>query len=123
MGSHPVNLIVRFMLEVTALISCGIWGWNQGKNELIHYILAIGIPILMAFIWGTFAVPNDPSRSGKAPVVTTGFIRLLIELLFFGFATWALYSLDHVSLSYVFGITTLIHYLASYDRVKWLLSR
>jgi len=123
MGSHPVNLIVRFLLEISALIAGGLWGWNWGDNVWMHYLLAIGIPVLMASIWGIFAVPEDPSRSGKSPVITPGIIRLMIEFSFFGFACCALYDLNYMPLSYVFGIITIIHYIASYDRVLWLLSR
>ncbi|MGB5508782.1 MAG: YrdB family protein, partial [Robiginitalea sp.] len=69
MGSHPANLILRFLLEIIALISLGIWGWNQSESWF-RFVLAIGIPGIIAVIWGTFAVPNDPSRSGSAPVTT-----------------------------------------------------
>ena len=79
MGSHPANLILRFLLEIMALISLGIWGWKQSESWF-RLVLAICIPVVLAVIWGTFAVPNDPSRSGFAPVITSGFIRLMIEL-------------------------------------------
>ena len=83
MGSHPANLILRFLLEIIALISLGIWSWKQSESWF-RLVLAIGIPIIAAIIWGIFAVPNDPSRSGAAPVVTAGFIRLIIEFGIFG---------------------------------------
>ena len=63
MGSHPINLAIRFLLEITALITMGFWGWRQSEGWF-RYILALIIPILAAVVWGTFAVPNDPSRSG-----------------------------------------------------------
>lgn len=122
MGSHPINLIIRFLLEVAALISAGMWGWRQSDGWL-RFVLAIGIPIVLATIWGTFAVPDDPSRSGVAPVVTPGFVRLLIELSFFAFATWALYDMGMTRYSLVLGIIVLLHYAVSYDRISWLLSQ
>jgi len=122
MGSHPINLIVRFLLEISALVSAGMWGWKQGDGWL-RFLLAIGIPIVLATIWGTFAVPNDPSRSGRAPVVTPGVIRLLIELGFFAFATWSLYDIGLNNASWALGIIVVLHYLISYDRVRWLLSQ
>jgi hypothetical protein len=72
-------------------------------------------------IWGTFAVANDPSRSGNAPVPVSGIVRLGIEFLFFSFASWALYNMESIRLSMVFGIVVLAHYLISYDRIYWLL--
>lgn len=122
MGSHPVNLLVRFLLEISGLVSLGIWGWKQSDGWL-RFVLAIGIPIIFAAIWGTFAVPEDPSRSGKAPVVTPGIIRLVIEIGFFACATWTLYDMGLHKVSLTFGIIVVVHYLISYDRIKWLMSK
>lgn len=122
MGSHPVNLAVRFLLELTALLATGIWGWRQGE-EWIRFVLALGIPVILATIWGTFAVPDDPSRSGSAPIVVPGIIRLAIELAIFAFATWALHDLGTTKLSLIFGIIVTIHYIISYDRIVWLVMR
>ena len=122
MGSHPINLAIRFILELSALASTGIWGWRQSDGWL-RIVFAIGIPIILAAIWGTFAVPNDPSRSGSSPIATPGIVRLLLELVFFAFATWALYDIGFVKLSLVFGISTIAHYIISFDRILWLISQ
>ena len=122
MGSHSVNLILRFLLEIMALISLGIWGWEQSESWF-RLVIAFGLPIILAVIWGTFAVPNDPSRSGSAPIITPGFIRLIIEYGIFGFAVWSLHDMGYDTLSLIFGIVVLGHYLISYDRVLWLLSK
>lgn len=119
MGSHPHNLALRFILEITALICIGIWGWNK-SDGILKYVLAIGLPVLFAAIWGIFAVPGDPSRSGQTVIVTPGVIRLVIELGIFAAATWALYDQGNQKFSYVFGAVVIIHYIISYDRVGWL---
>ncbi|MEZ4926841.1 MAG: YrdB family protein [Saprospiraceae bacterium] len=122
MGSHPINLALRFLLELSALISVGMWAWRQNDGWL-KYVLAIGIPLVLAAIWGTFNVPNDPSRSGAAPVVTPGVIRLAIELGIFALATWALYDMGWTKAGLAFGVIVLLHYVVSYDRVMWLIAR
>ena len=122
MGSHPINLMIRFLLELAALGSVGLWGWKSFDGTM-QYVLGLGLPILMTIVWGTFAVPDDPSRSGKAPIPVSGLIRLAIEFLFFALAVWALYELEYTRLSYTLAGIVLIHYLVSYDRVKWLLGR
>ncbi len=122
MGSNPINLAIRFLLELIALASIGLWGWEL-SNGIMKYILAIGLPVIAGTVWGTFAVPNDPSRSGKAPVAVHGAIRLVIELSFFYFATWALYDLGYTKLSWIVGVVVIIHYLISYDRIYWLLKQ
>lgn len=122
MASHPINLILRFLLEITALVAVGMWGWRQSDGWL-RFVLAIGLPIILAAIWGTFAVPDDPSRSGSAPVVTPGIIRLVIELGFFALAGWAFYNMGFSKVSLAFGIVVLLHYIVSYDRIMWLISQ
>lgn len=120
MGSNPINLGIRFLLEVVALVATGMWGWRQSDGWL-RFVLAIGIPIILAAVWGTFAVPDDPSRSGAAPVATPGIVRLIIELGIFAFATWAFYDMGMNKASLIFGVVVILHYLFSYDRVIWLL--
>jgi hypothetical protein len=122
MGSHPINLGLRFLLELVALITAGMWGWNQG-NDFLRYVYAAGFPILLAAMWGAFNVLNDPSRSGKAPVQVAGWIRLILELAFFSFACWALYDMKYQTIYQVFGAIVLIHYILSYDRIIWLLKQ
>lgn len=122
MGSHPINLMIRFILELLALAAVGFWAWKS-FDGILQYILGIGLPIIMTIIWGTFAVPDDPSRSGKAPIPVSGTLRLLIEFLFFALATWSLYDLQEIELSSIFGGLVIIHYLVSYDRISWLLSK
>ena len=122
MGSHPTNLIFRFLLEVAGLASLGYWGWCVGVGWY-SYVLAAGVPFVMATIWGTFAVPDDPSRSGSAPIPVPGIIRLLLELAFFAFASWALFDTGLPGAGYILATMVLIHYALSFDRLKWLLSR
>ena len=122
MGSNPINLTIRFLLELTALFAMGMWGWKLSDNWM-RFILVIAIPIIAMVIWGTFAVPDDPSRSGQAPIQVSGVIRLLIEFTFFSFAVWIFQDLGLLKLSLWFGVITIIHYAISYDRIIWLLTR
>lgn len=122
MSSNPINLALRFLLEIFSLTVIGIWGWSQ-SDYWERYVLAIGLPVIAAVIWGTFAVANDPSRSGNAPVPVSGIVRLGIEFLFFGFATWALYNMEANQLSLMLGALVLVHYVISYDRIFWLLTK
>ena len=120
MGSHPINLAIRFILELTALVALGIWGWKQSDGWL-RFALSFGIPIIAAAIWGIFAVPNDPSRSGEAPIVISGILRLAIELAFFSIAAWTMHHMGYTRLSCIFGIIIVVHYISSYDRIIWLI--
>jgi hypothetical protein len=96
MGTHPVNLLVRFLLELSALFVLGLWGWHR-RDDGLRILIALTIPLIAAALWGTFAVPNDPTRSGSAPVPVSGLLRLALELGFFGCATLALYDLRFIT--------------------------
>ncbi len=119
MGSHPVNLAVRFLLELCALAVAGYWGWAVYKGRW-RLLLALGLPLLLAILWGTFAVPDDPSRSGQAPVPVPGILRLILELAVFAFAAWALYTVGRPALGVILAAVVVAHYVASYDRITWL---
>jgi len=122
MGSNPINLALRFILELVALYAIGYWGWTQHEGGM-RFLLALGLPLLAAVLWGTFAVPNDPSRSGKAPIPVKGIIRLLLELAFFALAAWFLFDAGQFLWGRILGTVVLVHYLISYDRIGWLLKR
>jgi hypothetical protein len=122
MSKHPINLAVRFALEVGAILTFGIWGFSL--SELwTRYLLVILLPLGFALLWGIFAVLNDPSRSGKTVVPTPGLIRLILELALFGSAVWMLFDLEHRTLGWIFGASVFVHYVISYDRIGWLLKR
>ena len=119
MSQNPINLAVRFLLEIAALVAIGYWGWAE-HTGILRYVLVIGLPLLAAFLWGTFRAPEDASANRKAPVAIAGLPRLLLELAFFGFATWGLFDAGAAITAWIFGGVVFVHYLISYDRIAWL---
>ncbi|UCF96612.1 MAG: YrdB family protein [Spirochaetaceae bacterium] len=119
MGTHPVNLVLRFMLELAALFSLGYWGWSEHTGPL-RFILVVAVPLAAAGIWGIFSTPGDRSRSSKSIVPTPGILRLVLELLLFGAAIWALYTADRRIVALIYAGIIVLHYGLSYDRIVWL---
>lgn len=122
MKINPLNLALRFVLEMAALVAMMLWGWGIGDG-FMQYVAAISVPLIAAILWGTFNVPSDPSRSGNAPVAVPGIVRLILELTFFTLAAWMLRDLGQIGLSGLFSLAAIVHYLFSYKRLSWLLSR
>lgn len=118
MSKNPINLALRFFLELGALAAYALWGWNTGQGWL-RYALAIGVPVIMAACWGTFRIPNDP---GPAPVAVPGWARLGLELVFFAGACFALFQLNAQPYAWLFTVLVAIHYLTSLDRISWMLA-
>jgi len=122
MSSNPINLLVRFLMELAVLFSTGYWGWKM-HSGITRFILMLLLPLVLAAIWGIFSVADDPSRSGKTVVAVSGIIRLIIELSFFAFGSWAIYKTGYPNIAWIFLVITIIHYLISYDRILWLLKQ
>ncbi len=122
MSKNPFNLALRFILEMMALMSLGIFGYRFFEGAM-GVIAAVLLPLCFAVAWGVFAVKGDPSRSGKTVVTTPGPVRLVLELLLFSISVVALLYSDYPLVALIFGIAIIIHYLLSLDRVKWLLNQ
>lgn len=122
LGSHPINLIFRFLLEIIALLVVALWAWTSFDGWL-GLVAAFVVPFGLALIWGTFTVPEDPSRSGKSPVPIPGALRLLLELLIFSFSAWCLYAMGMSSLTRILVLLVFFHYLISMDRIRWLIKK
>ncbi len=120
MSQNPLNLALRFLLELAALACLAYWGWTQHTGAL-RFLLALGLPLLAAILWATFSVPGDRSRSGTAPVPVPGIVRLLLEALLFISAVWCLQDAGATTLAWIMGILLVAHYALSYDRIIWLL--
>ncbi len=119
---NPINLLIRFFLELFAIGSVGLWAWHHfnGVSKLIFTLLC---PLAIAVVWAVFAVPNDPSRSGKTVIRTSGILRLLIELSVFALGFICFSQLGYQKWALVYIILVIGHYLASYKRIKWLIKQ
>ena len=109
------DLVLRFVLEVACLVGIAVAGWTVAPA------VGVAAAVTAAAVWGVFAVPGDPSRSGDAPVRVPGWVRLLIELavLLGGAAAWLVAGRPVVAVT----ITALLvlHHVVSLPRVRWLL--
>ena len=89
-----LNLLVRFLLELSVLASIGYWGF-QFKSWIQKLGAGIGLPILVAVIWGIFVAPKS---SHQLPLP----YRLIVEFLVFGLGAFVLYASGQTLLSKIF---------------------
>lgn len=115
------NLLLRFVLELAALAGFGYGAWRLADGGLIGGAAALFTVAAVATIWGTFAVPGDPSRSGNAPVPVPGWLRLVIELLVLGGGAAAFAWAGLPVVGPVLGALLLLHLAFSLGRLGWLL--
>jgi hypothetical protein len=118
MSNHPLNLLLRFCLEIAALLAMGYAGWTQNQG-ILQPLIGIGVPVFAAVMWGVFRYPNDPR---KPPVEVSGIVRLLLEAVFFTSAVVLLASAGQMTAAAILGGLVVLHYLVSYDRVRKMLA-
>ncbi len=116
------NLALRFGLEVAALTGLATAAWRL-TNGIWRWPAVVVVPVVAAIAWATFNVPDDPSRSGAAPVVVPGGVRLAVELAVLGAGAAAFFVRGPRWVGLVVGVLILVHYAASTARIEWLVSK
>jgi hypothetical protein len=99
------------------------WSWNLSFEILPPVARAIIVVVLALLVWGVFTVENDPFRTSKPVVAVNGFVKLALELAYFGFAIYCLYSLGFDRWSWIFSNLVLLHLAFSYQRIMKILKR
>lgn len=120
----PWTLVLRFVLELMALVAWGWTGWSLGEAQGWQpWLSCLGLPVVALAAWGVFNVPGDPSRSGRAPVVVAGPVRLTLEAAFFGGAWLGLAWTGALWWAVALGALTVVHYATSIRRLVWMVGR
>ena len=97
-----LNLAARFLLELCVLISVGYWGFKIGSGWLLRILLGIGVPLLIAVIWGMLGAP-------KSTFQLQGLSLLVLEILVFGSGVAALYLARNSALTWVLALAIVIN--------------
>ncbi len=115
-------LVVRFLLELVAVASFGVFGWRAFDGPW-KFLLVVVLPVVAAVVWGAFAVPGDPSRGGQAKIAVSGSARLVIELSVLGGGALALQTAGLPHWGLALAVLVIVYHVLAYDRVVWLLTR
>ena len=113
------NLVLRFLLEIAALVAVVYCGFTLPDGWLLRILAGVGLPVAMAAVWGIFRIPND----GGAPIVEVApRLRLAIEVVYFVLAVALLAVAGHGGLALLFLLLLLFHYAVGYQRTLALVS-
>ena len=86
-----LNLALKFLLELAALAAFGLWGASIASG-VAAVVLAVGLPVIVAVLWGAFAAPRARRRLPlrlRAPFELGVFGLAALALWQAGSATWA----------------------------------
>ena len=103
----PVNLALRFLLELCALGALGYWGFKTGSTTSSKIGLGLGVPLVAAVVWGAFVSPN-------APVQLPGLLVLFLQVLVFGLAAAGLAATGHRTLAGIFVLVVVANAILIY---------
>ncbi len=112
---------VRFTLEVVALVAWGAAARRLPLPAPFDSFAVGGAVVVGATLWAVFRVPGDASAIGGAPVAVDGVTRLGMELVLLLGAAGAVVVIGHAWTGFVFAGAVAGHYVATRDRVRWLL--
>lgn len=96
------NLTLSFLLELCLLAAFGYWGFQTGTSLLLQIIMGIGVPLGVAVLWGVWMAPASARRLAVVP-------RLLLQIILFGLAMWALFCVGQSTLGLGLGITVIVN--------------
>lgn len=81
---RPLNLALKFLLELAALAAFGLWGASVAGG-VAAVVLAVGLPVVVAVLWGMLAAPRARRRLPLR-------LRAPFELAVFALAALALWQ-------------------------------
>jgi hypothetical protein len=112
------NQLLRFALELVALVGLGAIGWSLTRRPA-RWLFVVTFPLTAAVAWATFRVTGDP---GPAPVAVAGWLRLVIELSIIGGGAMGLaYSFSRW-LGVGVAAATILHYATTLERLRWMMN-
>ncbi|WP_348788600.1 YrdB family protein [Leifsonia sp. NPDC080035] len=94
------NDILRFVLELFAVVSLGIWGfiaWPLPWN----IVIGIGAPVLAILLWALF-------RSPKAVLRVDPFVKAIVEIAVMGTAAFAWWDLGQPIVAVIFAVVATV---------------
>jgi hypothetical protein len=95
------NDIVRFVLELFAIVTLGIWGFVAWPLPWPGIAFGIGAPALAILVWALF-------RSPKAVFTIDAFGKALVEIAIFGSAALAWWFIGQPVIATVFAVVATV---------------
>lgn len=97
-----LNLLVRFLLELCMLAAVGYWGFKTNSSWVMKVLLGIGLPVVIATLWGMFISPKAAYPLGAA-------LHLTLELILLASGALALFASGQSTLGWVYTLVLLIN--------------
>ena len=97
-----INAGLAFFLELAMLAGFGYWGFYGDKSVLVKWLLGIGLPVVVAIVWGMFLAPRAAHRLN----ITGG---ILLSSVLFLLAAIAVFHTQHPVLGIIFAVIAVVN--------------
>ncbi|MET0725667.1 MAG: YrdB family protein [Leifsonia sp.] len=95
------NDVVRFLLEIFAIVTLGIWGFTAWPLPWPGVLIGIAAPVIAIVLWGLF-------RSPKAVFHMDAFGKAIVEIFVMGAAALAWWDLGQPIVAGVFAVVATV---------------
>lgn len=96
------NSAFAFLLELSALVILGFWGFALQSNKIISVTFALLVPMIMVAIWRTWCAPSSSDR-------LKGWFLILLKLVLFGIVVCCLLNMQQISIAVIFGCAVILN--------------
>ena len=107
-----LNMALAFALELIMLYAIGLWGYGLADETWARWVLALGLPALVAIIWGLFFAPRATRRLSLVP-------GTLLSLGLFLISASALYFAGQKTLAAVLAVVALVNRALVFAWRQW----
>jgi hypothetical protein len=83
------------------LAAIGYWGFTTHSGWTMKLLFGIGLPVLIALIWGVFMAPRSTRRLRGIPFT-------VMDILLLGSGAVALYASGQVNLAWIYAVVLII---------------
>lgn len=95
------NDIIRFLLEVVAIVSLAIWGFTMWPLPWPGILFGIATPLVAILLWALFLSP-------KAVLQVDAFGRAIFEIAIMGSVAFAWWSMEQPYIAVAFALVATV---------------
>jgi len=107
-----LNLVLAFALELAMLAAFALFGFRVTDHSIMRWVLAVGLPVLVAILWGMLLAPRATHRLPMVP-------GILLSLGLFLLGALALYRSSQPGPAIAMGAAAIVHAVLAFVWNQW----
>jgi hypothetical protein len=100
--AKAINLALSFLLELCMLAAFAYWAFMAGDGFLAMIMLGIGVPLLVAVVWGVWLAPKSTRKLGEP-------YNFIVKVVLIALSIIALFVAGQTMLAIIFAVVLVIN--------------